>query len=100
MENIYYLLIVCLIFWYFVYLRKVAEFALRHANKYCENEHLQFISLARKSSRLKFSKKRGPYWLSIFEFEFSGNGESSYVGEITLEGYKLEAVALPPYKIN
>jgi hypothetical protein len=100
MENIYYLLIVCLVFWYFVYLRKVAEFARNHVNTYCNAESLQFISLARKSSRINFSKKLGPHWISIFEFEFSGDGESSYTGEMKLRGYKVDEVNLPPYKIN
>lgn len=100
MENIYYVLFVCLILWYFIYLRKVSEFALLHTKKYCENEGIQFISLARKSSRFKFNTKLGPHWISNFEFEFSGNGESSYIGEVTLKGYKLEKFELPPYKIN
>ena len=100
MENIYYLLIVCLILWYFVYLRRVSEYALIHVNTYCNKENLQFISLARKSSRFKFNKALGPHWISIFEFEFSGDRESSYTGEIKLKGYKLDEVNLPPYKIN
>lgn len=99
-ENIYYLLFVCLIFWYFIYLRKVSEFARVHADKYCQQESLQFISIARRKSRLKFDKKHGPHWYSTFDFEFSGDGESRYQGVLYLRGYKLESVHLPPYKIN
>jgi hypothetical protein len=100
MENIYYLLVIGLLFWYFVYLRKVAEFARSHINKYCENEQLQFISIARQSSRIRFNKVSGPHWLSIFEFEFSGDGESSYQGLITLRGYRLDDINVPAYRIN
>jgi len=99
MENIYYILIFCLIFWYFVYLRKVAEFARSHANKYCTKENLQFITIARQSSRLSFNKRQGVFWLSKFDFEFSGDGESQYQGVITLKGYKLDDINIPAYRI-
>jgi len=99
MQNIYLLLIVFLVFWYFVYLRRVAEFAQQHIEKYCQNENLQFISIARTSSRLRFNKRLGIHWLSLFEFEFSGDGESSYTGKLLLRNYKLDTVEVPAYKI-
>jgi hypothetical protein len=99
MENIYLLLFICLICWYFIYLRKVSESARKHTNKYCKNEQLQFITIARRSSRLRFSKQKGFYLLSIFDFEFSGDGESSNVGVISLRGLKLENIELPAYRI-
>ena len=99
MENIYFLLIVCLFLWYFIYLRKVSECALRHIKQYCEKDALQFISLSRSSSRLRFSKTLGPHWVSIFDFEFSGDRESSYQGQATLSGYKLDNIHVPMYKI-
>ena len=100
MENIYFLLIIGLIFWYFVYLRKVSEFAGLHANKYCENEQLQFIAIARRSSKLRFSKRDGIYWYSVFDLEFSGDGESKHQGVLCLKGYKLERVELPVYRVH
>jgi hypothetical protein len=99
MENIYILLFVCLICWYFIYLRKVSESARKHANKYCKTEQLQFIAIARRSSRVKFSKQKGFYFLSLFDFEFSGDGESSNVGVISLSGLTLDNIALPAYRI-
>jgi len=99
MENIYYLLIVCLVFWYFVHLRRIAEFARKHANHYCKSERLQFISIARSSSRLRFDKENGLYWFSIFELEFSGDGNSKYNGNMSLIGYKLDSINLPTYRI-
>jgi len=100
MENIYYLLLVGLIFWYFVYLRRVAEYARSHAVKNCKKEGLQFISIARRSSRVGFNKRDGIHWVSLFDFEFSGDGESQYQGAIQLRGYKLDDIDLPAYRIS
>ena len=100
MENIYYLLFVGLVFWYFVYLRRVAEYARSHANKYCQQENLQFLAIARLSSRFRFSKRFGPHWLSNFDFEFSGDGDSCYQGVVTLKALKLYRVELPAYRVH
>jgi hypothetical protein len=99
-EYIYYLLFVCLLFWYFVYLRRVSEYARSHANKYCKQENLQFLAIARLSSRFRFSKRFGPHWISDFDFEFSGDGESMYHGSLTLRGYKLDNIDTPAYRIH
>lgn len=100
MENIYYLLLFCLFCWYFIYLRKVSEMAKHHINRYCKAEGLQFISLARRASRLKFTKKHGICIYSIFDFDFSGDGESNNHGTLSLYGLKLEKVDLPAYRVN
>jgi hypothetical protein len=100
MENIYYLLLVCLIFWYFIYLRKVSEAAKIHAKQYCEQNQLQFIAIARQSSRLTFDKKYGLVWFSLFDVEFSGDGESSNNATLTLYGLKLGSFDIPPYRVN
>ena len=99
MENIYYLLFVALIFWYFVYLRRVSEYARSHANKYCKQENLQFLAIARLSSKFRFSKRYGPHWISQFDLEFSGDGESKYHGTMTLRGYKLDKIDTPAYRV-
>jgi len=100
MENIYYLLLVCLVFWYFIYLRKVSEAASVHAKQYCEKSQLQFIAIARQSSRLTFTKKYGLVWFSLFDIEFSGDGESSNNATLSLYGLKLDNVDVPPYRVN
>ena len=97
MENIYYLLIAFLICWYFIYQRQVAEAARRHIAAYCKKEGLQLISVARRVSRPSISKRDGIFILSTFDFEFSGDGESSYQGNLTLRGVKLDNVYLPPF---
>mgnify|MGYP000032360508 FL=1 len=100
MENIYYLLVICLICWYFIYLRKVSEAARKHANRYCDQSQLQFIAIARRSSRLKFSKQYGLVWFSLFDIEFSGDGESSNHATLSLFGLKLDNVDVPPYRVH
>lgn len=100
MENIYYLLLFFLICWYFIYLRQVSEAANRHVEQYCQQASLQFIALARRSSRVNFSKKHGLCIYSIFDFEFSGDGESNNQGILTLHGLKLEKVELPAYRVG
>lgn len=100
MENIYYLLFIFLLLSYFFYLRKVAELARKHIQKYCNKENLQFIALARTSSKIRFTRRDGPHFLSQFVFEFSGDGEASYQGTISLRGYKLDNIDLPAYRIN
>ncbi len=100
MENIYYLLICCLLCWYFIYLRKVSEAARVHIQKYCKQSGLQFIAIARRSTRLKFNKKRGIIFHSIFDFEFSGDGESNNQGTLALFGLKLDQVNVSAYRVH
>lgn len=100
MENIYYLLLAGLFCWYFIYLRQVSESALRHVNRYCKQSELQFIAIARRSTRLKMSKKYGLSFYSIFDFDFSGDGESSSTGSLSLYGLKLDSIDLPVYRVH
>lgn len=100
MENIYYLLLFCLFCWYFIYLRQVSESAQRHVHRYCKDNGLQFISLARRSSRVHLSKQHGLCIYSIFDFDFSGDGESNNQGFLSLYGLKLEKIDLPAYRVN
>ncbi len=100
MENIYYLLFICLFCWYFVYLRQVSEAARAHVDRYCKQTELQFIAIARRSTRLKFNKKHGLAFYSIFDFEFSGNGEEKNDGVIFLYGLKLHNIDIPVYRVH
>jgi len=100
MENIYYLLLIGLICWYFVYVRQVSESARFHVNQYCKKTQLQFIAIARRSTRLNFTKQHGLAFYSIFDFEFSGNGEEKNDGIVTLYGLKLNTVDVPVYRVH
>ena len=100
MANIYLLLFIALLLWYFVHMRKVAESARQFAVQHCKKEQLQFIAIARSSNRIRFSKRQGLYFETTYTFEFSGDGESEYQGKLTLAGYRLLNIEMPAYRIN
>lgn len=85
--------------WHFYHQRKIAELARDHAAKYCEQNNLQFISIAKIKARLKSQPHRGLIWCNEYQFEFSGDGESAYQGHLTMHGTRLESVDLPVYRI-
>jgi hypothetical protein len=99
LADIYILLLVCLIIWYFWFLRNVSEKAKVLTEKYCEDASLQFIAIARVKTRFSASKRLGIFIKTVYEFEFSGDGESSYVGHLTMNALKPEGFELPPYKV-
>ena len=99
MENIYFLLFICLILWYFAAMRKIAERARALSKQYCEQQNLQFIAIARTSTAIKFTKKHGLHAKTQYEFEFSGDGESSYKGTLIMIGNKADSFDLPVYKL-
>ena len=78
----------------------MSEAAKRHVHNYCKQDGLQFISLARRSSRPKFTKQHGLCIYSTFDFDFSGDGESNNQGYITLCGLKLEQVNVPAFRVS
>ena len=100
MENIFYLLFLSLFFWYFMYLRKVSEAARTFTLNYCQDKELQFISIARQKTKLKFNTKQGWYLYSLYDFEFSGDGQSSYLGSVSLTGLRLNEIDLPAYRVQ
>lgn len=79
-------------------IRGISEAAYLHINRYCEMHQLQLLTLARKSTRLTF-KYGKPDWHSEFQFEFSGNGEDRYIGDMVLIGKKVLRTQLPPYRV-
>lgn len=99
MTEIYVLLLAFLIIWYFISLRKIAERARILAQQYCKQNSLQFIAIARTKTSVGISKRQGIFIKSIFEFEFSGDGESSYQGYLTMHGNKPLDFELPAYKV-
>ncbi|TLU67549.1 DUF3301 domain-containing protein [Thalassotalea litorea] len=100
MAEIYVALVGFLIIWYLFFVRKVAETARIFASKHCNQQGLQFISIARTSSRWTVNKRQGLHLVSVFEFEFSGDNLSSYVGTVQMRGNRLENIELPPYSIS
>ncbi len=100
MTEIYFLLLVCLIIWYFTFSRNVAERARGLAKQHCEEQGLQFIAIARSKTSIGSNKRQGIFFRLVFDFEFSGDGESSYIGQLVMNGTKPGGFTLPPYKIS
>jgi hypothetical protein len=80
-------------------LRGMAEFSIQYANKYCEENNLQFLSLARRSTRIA-SHKGKLDWKIVYQLEFSSSGSDAYIGTMTSFGNKVIEMNLPAYKIN
>ena len=85
--------------WHLHNQRKMAEIARFHMQKYCDQNDLQFISIAKVKTRLVIQKNRGLVWRNLYHFEFSGDGVSCYRGEVTLLGTRIESINLPPYRV-
>lgn len=85
-----------ILFWRF---RAMAEIANKHLSAYCERQNLQLLSIAR--SKTKIGSYRGKLDIhSEFAFEFSGNGEDSYSGILTMVGLKPLDLYTPAYRID
>jgi hypothetical protein len=79
--------------------RGIAEAAINHVKRYCEQQGLQMISVSRISRRLTLAGgKLG--WLSVYNFEFSGNREDKYVGTITMVNKYAKSIDVPAYRIE
>ena len=80
-------------------LRGMAEFSMAHAKRYCDQHDLQFLSLARRSTRI--STFRGKLdWKVVYQLEFSSNHEDAYIGTMTSFGNRVIEMNLPVYKID
>ncbi|WP_199609303.1 DUF3301 domain-containing protein [Flocculibacter collagenilyticus] len=98
LEHIFLLLFALLIIWAFWYQRSLAEIARNFAQQHCQQRQVQFISIA-LVKRGFTRNKRGTLTLKTeFNFEFSGDGESRYEGQIILIGKQLADIQMPAYK--
>ncbi|MBF7072261.1 DUF3301 domain-containing protein [Glaciecola sp. MH2013] len=93
------LLVLAWIAFQFWRLRGMAEFSIAYAKRYCEKHQLQFLSLARSSTRI--SAFRGKLdWKVVYQLEFSSNHEDAYMGTMTSFGNTVIEINLPVYKID
>jgi len=79
-------------------IRSISEYTDNYLRQYCQTHQLQLLSIARVRTRITF-KYRKPDWYNVFEFEFSGNGEDRYHGEVELVGMHIMSTRLPPYRV-
>lgn len=99
LSDIVVLLIVIVVGIQFWRIRAIAEAAKRYLSQYCEKQGLQLISVARSKTRLGMYRGK-PDWHTQFHFEFSGNGEDSYLGTLSMAGLTVTATDMPAYRIN
>lgn len=73
--------------------RRQAELAWQYMRRYCQHHDLQLLSLARSHRALAHQPLR---LLTYYEFEFSSDGESHYLGQLRMQGLQVVGVELPP----
>lgn len=93
------LILIVLVAGAFWRVRAISEAVKQHLEAYCDRQNLQLISVARVKTRI--GSYRGKLDLhSEFAFEFSGNGENAYQGEVKMVGVTLLDVQTPAYRID
>lgn len=90
------ILLVVAMFWRF---RASSEAIKEYLEAYCEQRQLQLISIARHKTSIGSYRGKLDFH-SIFNFEFSGNGEDSYQGQVKLVGTKVLEVDIPAYRVE
>ncbi|MGL6530320.1 DUF3301 domain-containing protein [Aeromonas hydrophila] len=76
--------------------RRQAELAWQYMRRYCQHHDLQLLSLARSHRALAHQPLR---LLTYYEFEFSSDGESRYLGQLRMQGLQVVGVELPPHRV-
>lgn len=90
------IILIAILFWRF---RAMAEVASVYLSQYCERQDLQLISVARHKT--KIGSYKGKLDLqSHFRFEFSGDGENTYLGSLSMSGLNIIEVVTPAYKVH
>ncbi|MBO1254115.1 DUF3301 domain-containing protein [Alteromonas sp. 5E99-2] len=90
------LLLVCMLFWQS---RGIAEAAMKHVKQYCDKNGLQVISVSLQKRKIALVQGK-PGWNSTYQFEFSGNKEDTYTGNIVLLNKHAKHIDVPAYKVE
>ncbi|CAM3723118.1 DUF3301 domain-containing protein [Rheinheimera salexigens] len=78
--------------------RKQDERANLLAKQLCQQQELQLLDCARNGHSIR--KHNGSIrWLTSYQVDFSGDGESRYQAELILSGMRLAAFELPAYRV-
>jgi hypothetical protein len=91
LQAVWFLMIVVLIIMAFWQTRKVAERARIAGKQYCQNHHLQLLSIA--MSHWKVSLKGGLSIQVFFDLNYSADGLSSKTGEIIIKNGRIEHIS-------
>lgn len=92
------LLILILGVWLFWQTRSMAELAKQAISEHCDKFGLQLLTVAR--IKLKPSRNsRGHFcWRATYQFEFSSDGESWYLGYLVINGQQIIKIDTPAYR--
>lgn len=78
--------------------RKQDERARMLARQLCQQQQLQLLDCGRNGHSLK--KLNGNLrWVTSYQVDFSGDGQSRYQAELLLKGMRLAQFTLPPHRI-
>ncbi|HEY0922123.1 MULTISPECIES: DUF3301 domain-containing protein [Rheinheimera] len=87
---------ICYAFWL---QRKQDERAVVVARQLCQQQQLQMLDCGRSGH--SFRKINGRLrFITSYQVDFSGDGESRYQAELLLSGMRLAEFNLPAYRIN
>lgn len=90
LSTVWFLIAIFVLIYLFWQFRKFAETADRAAQDYCKRYHLQLLSVAMQSWRLRFDK--GVKLSITYEMNYSANGISANKGEVILTNGKIEQI--------
>lgn len=99
MGPVFLLLIIsslCYLFWQ---QRKQDERAVVIARQLCQQQQLQLLDCGRSGHSFRRINGRLRF-ITLYQVDFSGDGESRYQAELLLSGMRLAAFNLPAYRIN
>lgn len=96
--NVLALLTLALIFWLFWQTRVMAEIAKNATDQYGEKHGLQILSLARIKLTPSRNERGHFCWQANYQFEFSSDGESYYLGNIVINGKRVKSIETPAYR--
>jgi len=96
--NIIGLLILVFVGWLFWQTRLLAETAKQATNEYADKHGLQILTLARLSLKPSRNPKGRFCWKAQYQFEFSSDGESYYIGNVIVNGTQVISIDTPAYR--
>ncbi|MDP2560527.1 DUF3301 domain-containing protein [Psychrobium sp. 1_MG-2023] len=92
------LLVLITVVWLFWQTRVMAEIVKTAITDYCEQHNLQLLAVA----RLKLKPSRNSHgrfcWQAKYQFEFSSDGESYYIGYAVINGKQILNIETPAYR--
>jgi len=84
--------------WLFWQTRLLAETAKLATTEYAEKHGLQILTLARLSLKPSRNERGRFCWKAQYQFEFSSDGESYYIGNIIVNGKRVISIETPAYR--